>query len=106
MSETAPNEREGTSGRVPAVAAVLGSARVVINIGSTDGVLLNDAYLLYEVSDDVIIDPITQEELGLLEIPKGTGVVVHVQPRLATLQADSTRFREPQVGDRVKKVFL
>jgi hypothetical protein len=77
---------------------------VVINLGSDDGVRLYQTYLVYAVSDDVIIDPITNEELGLLEIPKGDGEVIHVQPRLATLQATSTRFREPKVGDRIKRL--
>ena len=69
------------------VAKVLDDYRVVINAGSVDGIEEGTRVLLYENGED-IVDPITQENLGTLEIVKGTGVVTHLQDRIATVESN------------------
>jgi hypothetical protein len=70
------------------VAHVLTAYKVVINKGAADGVQVGQRFLVYAVSKDPIVDPETREPLGHLEIVKGTGKVVHVQERMATLESD------------------
>lgn len=88
--------------------------------------------MIYTLSEEQVTDPNTGEPLGLLEIPKGTGRIVHVQDRMAVLESDKAPnsgpgdttfgglgsllsaniiapaamapFRNPKVGDRVKRV--
>jgi hypothetical protein len=111
---------------------VLSNDRVVINKGSKDGIRIGRRYLIYEPTDEEIIDPVTQESLGYLEVPKGTGTIVSVQDRMAILESDEERkpvppspfpalqgiaealtpaqraavapFRNPLVGDSVKRL--
>lgn len=130
MSDTAPEEQAQTSDSSIVVASVLSDDRVVINKGFEDGIRIGKRYLIYELTDDEIIDPVTNESLGYLEIPKGTGTIVNVQDRMAILESDEERkpvptshfpafqgiaealtpaqrtaiapFRKPLVGDSVK----
>lgn len=69
------------------VAKVIDDFTVVINIGSKDDIKLGQKFLIYEVSDEEILDPDTKESLGYLEIVKGTGKVTHVQFKLSTLES-------------------
>jgi hypothetical protein len=64
--------------------------QVTINRGAEHGVKLDHRYLVYQLSEEEIIDPETGDSLGHLEIVKGTGVVIHVQEKMATLQSDRT----------------
>ena len=107
------------------------SLRLVINRGENDGVRLQQRVLVYSVSNEEIKDPNTGESLGHLEIVKGTGRVVHLQDKVATIESDKTRsylrksvspygsflreqevievselvpFDNPQVGDFVKPI--
>ncbi|MEH0197702.1 hypothetical protein V7S57_21030 [Caulobacter sp. CCNWLY153] len=52
------------------VAMVLNDYQVVLNAGKSDGVETGYSYLIYEVGQRVI-DPISGEDLGNLEIVKG-----------------------------------
>jgi len=61
--------------------------QVTINRGAEHGVKLGYRYLVYELGEQ-ITDPDTFETLGRLEVVKGTGVVIHVQEKMATLQSD------------------
>ncbi|OTX80807.1 hypothetical protein BK726_27430 [Bacillus thuringiensis serovar londrina] len=61
--------------------------KVIINRGSEDGINKGDRFLIYSVGEE-LFDPETNESLGKLEIVKGTGKVIHVQPRLATIESD------------------
>jgi len=61
--------------------------KVTINRGSEDGINKGDRFLIYSIGEE-LFDPETKESLGMLEIVKGTGKVVHVQPRLATIESD------------------
>ncbi len=70
------------------VVLVLNPRRVVINRGTIHGVRPGQRFLIYSVSDDEIIDPISKEPLGRLEIVKGTGKAVHVQDKLTIVESD------------------
>lgn len=87
MSDAA-TDRETTQKTYPAnVVAILGSSRVVIDRGAEHDVDVEDRFLVYEVSDEEIVD-LNGESLGKLEIPKGTGKVIHVQDRMAIIESD------------------
>lgn len=81
------------------VASVLDNHRVVINRGSEDGIRSRQRFLVYELGDE-IKDPATDLSLGRLEIPKGTGRVVHLQEHMATVKSDQT---EPDTRKRLVK---
>lgn len=92
------------------VAEVLDPYQVIINRGSIDQVKLNDRFLMYELTKE-IVDPETQESLGRLQVSKGTGRVVQVQERMAVIYSDRTDdndeevpFNEPKRGDMVKYI--
>ena len=68
--------------------------QVVIDKGSCDGVELGQRFLIYGIDPEPIIHPITGENLGSLEIVRGTGKVVHVQEGLATNESD--KFSTPK----------
>ena len=75
--------------KFPAVVAfVLDEYKVVINRGRDDGIILGQRFLIYELSKEEIIDPVTKQTLGYLEIVKGTGKVAHLQDTMATIESD------------------
>ena len=76
------------------VAKTIDDYTVVINAGSEDGIKNGCVVMLYEMGG-MIKDPDTGEELDELEIVKGTGVVTHVQPRIATVESNMTE-NEPR----------
>jgi len=123
MSDTSPEQQEQVEPTKPLVASILSSDQVVINSGEKDGIQLGQRFLIYELSDEEIIDPATNESLGYLEIPKGTGRIASVQENMAVLESDQERtskpgpwsgvidaitagakapFRDPEVGDPLK----
>lgn len=59
---------------------------VAINRGSSHGIRHGQKFLVYGLSDEEIIDPETNQSLGRLEIVRGTGAVIHVQEKLATIE--------------------
>jgi hypothetical protein len=61
---------------------------LVINRGERDGIKKGQRFLIYAVSPEEMRDPINGESLGQLEMVKGTGVVSHVQERMATITSD------------------
>ena len=61
--------------------------KIVINRGSEHGVAKDQRFQIYGLSDEEIKDPESGESLGRLEIVKGIGKVVHIQPRMATLKS-------------------
>jgi hypothetical protein len=120
-------------GTFPAnVADIINPLRLVINRGENDGIRLQQRVLVYSISNEEIKDPNTGASLGYLEIVKGTGRVVHLQDKLATIESDKTRsylrklvspyavsllrdqevievsepvpFESPEVGDFVKPI--
>ena len=72
------------------VVKVLDDFTVAINRGSDHGVAKGDKFLVYFVELDELTDPISGENLGHLEVVRGTGTVAHVQPKLATLKSNRT----------------
>ncbi len=89
--------------RFPAqVVSVYNDFRVIVNRGRDHDIEEGQRFLLYELGDE-IVDPSTNESLGRLEIPKGTGRVLHLQDKMATLQSD--QFKEPQTKI-IKRGFM
>ena len=80
------------------VAKIIDPYTLVINKGSMDGIKMDQEFLIYEESKEDIIDPVTKESLGKLEIVKGTGEVVHLQKRMATIESVVTEPKERVVG--------
>ena len=54
--------------------------------GSEHDVAKDQRFQIYTLSNEEIKDPESGESLGRLEIVKGIGEVVHIQPRMATLE--------------------
>ena len=69
--------------------------KIVINAGTNKGIKLGQHYMVYALSDFEILDPDTKESLGYLEIVKGTGKVVHIQEKLATIESDLYEVSQP-----------
>lgn len=99
------------------VVEVLSPTRLIINKGTLNGVRMGQRYLLYKQSDKEIVDPVTGKRLGQLEIPKGTGKVINVEPHWAMVESDTfsdrqftlrldmrEEFTDPEIGDLVKPV--
>lgn len=106
------------------------NTRLVINKGLDDEIRMGQRVLVYSVSDDEILDPVTGEALGYLEIVKGTGKVIHVQSKISTIESDKQKsyvrklvspyslalqqevieesrlvpFEDPEIGDLVKPI--
>jgi len=59
---------------------------VVINWGSDHGVKVGDRFLVFGYGPR-IIDPESGEDLGVLEVVRGRGIVTHVQDRIATVRS-------------------
>lgn len=75
--------------------------RVTINKGSSHGVRVGQRYMLFRVTDKLLVDPDTGEELGKLEIPLGTGKVIYIQEKWATIESDMLR---PPQSRTIKKL--
>ena len=71
------------------VAKIIDEYKVVINAGSRQDVCEGQKYLIYAIDNNEIFDPDTGRSLGYLEIVKGTGIVTHVQEKIATLESDT-----------------
>lgn len=98
------------------VAMVIDSNRLVINKGAQHGIKFGQRFTVYELSNEDIRDPTTNEPLGRLETIKGTGTVVHIQDKMAILEATHesaliaflesapNSFKDPKVGDKAKPI--
>lgn len=69
------------------VASIINSEMVVINAGENNGIKEGLRFQIYELGDE-IFDPLSNEPLGKLELIKGTGKVVNVQKKMATVKSD------------------
>lgn len=78
------------------VARVLDSSHLVINRGSEDGIRKGKRFIVFAIGPEVT-DPETGASLGKVELVRGTGIAVHVQERLTTLESDQTRVSERRV---------
>jgi hypothetical protein len=70
------------------VVKVQSDTKIVINIGSEHGVKIGDKFLVYYIDPLELTDPITGESLGQLETVRGTGIAVHVQPKITTIESN------------------
>jgi hypothetical protein len=73
------------------VIKVIDNYRVVINKGSRDGINIGQRFQIYTETDELLQDPVTLEGLGNLEISRGTGRVIYVQEKWATIGSDRTK---------------
>ncbi|MDH2337035.1 hypothetical protein [Clostridium perfringens] len=71
------------------VAKILDEYTLVLNKGSNDGIKKEQQFLIYELSENDIVDPITKENLGKLEIIKGKGIVTHLQDKICTIHSSN-----------------
>lgn len=78
------------------IVSVIDDYKVVLNVGAKDGVSMGNRFLIYTLSDQQIIDPITQEPLGFLEYVKGTGTVTHIQDTMCTIESDKYENSHPR----------
>jgi len=69
------------------IVKVIDNYTVAINRGKADKIYVGDEFLIYGLSDEKMIDPETEEDLGFLEIFKGNGKVINVQDRLALIKS-------------------
>lgn len=70
------------------VARVIDDFKIVLNVGSNDGIKEGDTFLVYSLDKEHIKDPLTGEDLGQLELIKGTGKITHVQSSISTLESN------------------
>lgn len=76
------------------VARILDKYRVVINVGSEDGVQEGDRFVIYD-EVDAIEDPDTGEEIGELELPKANLEITHVQEQMSIGTHESEKTIDP-----------
>lgn len=79
------------------VASVIDDYKVVINRGTEHDIKLGQRFLVYNLSDEEILDPVKHESLGYLEVVKGTGKVIHVQEKMATIESDKTEMSNRRI---------
>lgn len=90
------------SAKLPKVIKVIDSFNIVINKGDRDGITVGQRFLVFGLGEE-LADPDTGEPLGVLELVRGRGEVVHVQEKMATLRCiektsvpkRTRRIREP-----------
>lgn len=75
------------------VIKVINPYTIVINYGSEHGINEYQKFLIYSIDPEPLIDPITKENLGTLEIVKGTAKVKHIQEKATTIE--SNRYTNP-----------
>lgn len=70
------------------VAKIIDKYTIVINRGSENGVSKGDQFLVYYIDPEDLTDPETGESLGNLEVVRGTGSAIHVQPKITTVKSN------------------
>lgn len=70
------------------VVHIIDDYQLALNIGKDQGVKLDQRYQIYALSEHEIIDPLTSDSLGYLEIVKGTGKVTSVQSHMCIIESD------------------
>lgn len=63
------------------------ASEFIINAGTKDGTKKGDKFKIIGVDNQEIIDPITQESLGIIEASKGTITVTHVFEKMSIASA-------------------
>lgn len=88
------------------VIKVLDEYKIVINRGSEHDIKTGQRFLIYKLEEEPLVDPDTGENLGQLEIVRGTGRVVHVQERLSTVESDKKGATERRIIKRKNPFVL
>lgn len=83
------------------VVSIISPYKVVINVGSDNGIRLGQKVLVFGLSSDTIKDPDTNEDLGKIEIVRGRGRVTHVQEKISTVES----IEQETNGRRVVKKY-
>ncbi|MFA5793759.1 MAG: hypothetical protein WC980_01620 [Candidatus Brocadiia bacterium] len=97
MNEKTDNQSQEKQIYPASVVGILDHSTLVINRGAMHGIKLNQRFLIYSLSAEEIKDPSTGENLGYLEIVKGTGIVIHVQEKMATIASDMEKTGEKTI---------
>lgn len=72
---------------------------IVINRGSEHQVKLGDKYIIFGYGPN-LKDPVTGEDLGTLELVRGQGQIIHIQPKMSIVRSTSKQIRQ---GRRVHR---
>lgn len=86
-SVNTPEKKVSTDIRV---AKLLDQRKFVLNQGRNVGISVGQRFIVYELGED-IVDPVTGEDLGALELSKGRGVIIHSQERMSVLELDKIK---------------
>ncbi len=89
---------ESNTKREIVVIKVKSDTSLAINVGSEHGIKEGDKFLVYHVDSEEMKDPITGESLGFLETVRGTGVAVHVQSKMTTIESNRREKRRKIVS--------
>lgn len=85
------------------VAKILSDTEIVLNVGSDHSVHSGQEFLIYEVGDE-ILDPVTKESLGQLEVQKGQVTVISVQPKMSIAQTGKRTYQRTEVVDPARSI--
>jgi hypothetical protein len=80
------------------VVKVISPERVVMNLGTEDGVTPEMKFLVYTPGEE-IIDPETRKSLGVLEHAKGRGRPVHIQEKMSVIETYEFEIFKREGGD-------
>ncbi len=69
------------------VVKIISPYQVVINAGSEAELRKGQRFLVYDIGE-MIKDPETGEDLEAIEIVRGTGRIIHLQEKIATVESD------------------
>jgi len=86
------SEQKNATLEMVRVASVMDPYQVVINKGAADGVRVGQTYLFLAIGPE-IKDPETGDNLGKLELLRGTGRVIHVQNKISIVRSSRQRTR-------------
>ncbi len=100
MDNLKPNNKQETKIFPATVVKIIDPFRIVINRGAAHGIKDGQRFLLYKLSSEEIKDPVSSESLGYLEIPKGTGKVIHIQEQMSTIESYGTKPSEQTIVRR------
>jgi hypothetical protein len=81
------------------VVKIINEYSIAIDGGNQKDIKEGQQFIIYSLTDEDIIHPVTNENLGKLEIVKGIGKVVSVQPKMAIL--DSNKFEKSSSRRRI-----
>jgi len=89
------------------VIGVLGQNCVMINRGSKHGVTKGQKFIIYGFATSVSEGPVTvsvKRDLKESRIQKGSGTVVYVDDKVASIQSAPHEFYQPVIGDKAKPI--